>query len=113
MVVIQLVLFLLILLGVVMVLQARFDAQQFKTSVTAELTGMCTTALDRTARRSQNLNRIRRLLKDKETSANREIREHLGVSSRTVVRYMNELIELGEVEQVGDVGAEVFYRSIA
>ena len=112
MVVIQLVLFLLVLLGAIVVLQAYADARTYRTSTAAELTGMCTTALDRTARRSQNLTRIRRLLKDKKTAANREIREHLGVSSRTVVRYMNELIELGEVEQVGDVGAEVFYRSI-
>ena len=110
MVVLQLTLVLLIFLGLVLFLQARFDAQRFRTSTTAELTGLCTMALDRTARRQQNLTYIRQLLRTHPTLANREIRDQLAVSSRTVVRYMNELIERGEVEQVGEIGADVVYR---
>ncbi len=110
MLVIQLVLFLLVLIGAVVVLQAYADARAYRTSTAAELTGMCTTALDRTARRSQNLNVIRRLLKERGTVANREIRDRLSVSSRTVVRYMNDLIDRGEVEQVGATGVDVTYR---
>ena len=110
MLIIQLVVLLAFLLGVVVVLQAYTDAQTYQTSTAAELTGMCTSALDRTARRNQNLNTIRRLLQERDTAANREVRDQLGVSSRTVVRYMNELITRGEVEQVGVTGVDVTYR---
>ena len=111
MVVLQLILVLLVLFGVILIIQARLDASRYQTSTTAELTGMCTAALDRTAHRKQNLDRIRQLLDQRETAANREIREYLGVSSRTVVRYMNDLIAAGEVEQVGETGVDVFYRA--
>ena len=111
MIVLQLILLLLVLLGVILIIQARFDANRYQTSTTAELTGICTMALDRTTHRKQNLDRIRQLLDQKETAANREIRDYLGVSSRTVVRYMNDLIEAGEVEQVGETGVDVVYRA--
>ena len=111
MVVLQLILVLLVLFGIILIVQARLDAGRYQTSTAAELTGICTMALDRTTHRQQNLNRIRKLLDQQETLANREIREYLGVSSRTVVRYMNDLIDAGEVEQVGETGVDVVYRA--
>jgi len=41
---------------------------------------------------------------------NNQISEHLGVSKRTVARYMNELEEGGKVIQVGETGRLVMYR---
>ena len=41
---------------------------------------------------------------------NREARDILKVSERTVVRYMDELEKEDLIEQVGDIGQGVFYR---
>lgn len=43
-------------------------------------------------------------------ASNEEIREHLGVSRRSVVRYLDDLEKTGKVEQVGDIGRSVIYR---
>ncbi|MEX2305130.1 MAG: HTH domain-containing protein [Waddliaceae bacterium] len=43
-------------------------------------------------------------------AGNDEISEHLDVSNRTVVRYMDELEAAGEVTQVGETGRAVIYR---
>jgi len=42
--------------------------------------------------------------------SNAKIRETLGVSSRTAVRYLDELEKKGKVEQVGKIGHAVTYR---
>lgn len=42
--------------------------------------------------------------------SNVEIRRALGVSERSVVRYMDELEKEGKVEQIGDTGRGVEYR---
>ena len=41
---------------------------------------------------------------------NKEARDILKVSERTVVRYMDELEKEDLIEQVGDIGQGVFYR---
>lgn len=42
--------------------------------------------------------------------SNSDIREALGVSDRSVIRYMDELEREGKVEQIGNTGRSVIYR---
>lgn len=53
--------------------------------------------------------KIMGLLQERELS-NTDIRGVLGVSSRTAVRYLDELEKEGKVEQVGKIGHAVTYR---
>ncbi|MEX1014058.1 MAG: winged helix-turn-helix transcriptional regulator [Candidatus Paceibacterota bacterium] len=60
--------------------------------------------------KEENLNKILSLLEKEEELSNHDVREMIGVSSRTVVRYMDELEERGQVEQVGERGYGVVYK---
>jgi predicted HTH transcriptional regulator len=77
----------------------------FETSI-----GICQSALDQTVRKNTNKQKILKFLKEREKTGNEEIREHLGVSRQSVVRYMDELETEGKVEQIGSIGHAVFYR---
>ncbi len=72
--------------------------------------GICATVMDQTVRKNANKEKILALLGEKSEVSNTLIREALGVSERTVVRYMDELERVGRVEQVGKVGQDVTYR---
>lgn len=67
-------------------------------------------ALDQTIRKNANKEKILKLLTNKEMVSNSDIREALGIASRTVVRYMDELEKEDKVEQVGTIGHQVTYR---
>lgn len=105
----------LILIGVAIVVilltrkgQARLRARLRRGKETA--VGICAVALDQTVRKNANKDRAMAFLQEKNQASNEEIREHLGVSRRTVVRYLDALEREGKVEQVGDIGRGVIYR---
>jgi len=56
-------------------------------------------AVEQLVKRKQNKEKILELLGIGKELSNAEIREQLGISSRSVVRYMNQLEKEGKVEQ--------------
>lgn len=105
-------------LFITLVAYAWRQARRHKTSVSEELVGICTIAWDQTVRKNENKERIVALLWERANLleegegglSNAEIREALGVSRASVVRYMDELEREGRVEQVGQAGQGVCYR---
>lgn len=75
-----------------------------------QVAGICSSALDQTVRKSANKEKIIALLAQKGEASNSDIREALGISERSAVRYMDELEREGKVEQVGNTGRNVMYR---
>lgn len=72
--------------------------------------GMCAVVIGLDAKKQGNKEKILTFLAEKNELSNFDIREALGVSERTVVRYMDELEKEGKVEQVGSTGRGVTYR---
>lgn len=115
----------LIALGVVIValLLARGTPTRFRTRLRTgkeKIVGICGAALGLDAKKRENKEKILTLLRKGSASAqgsgetrklsNSQIREALGVSDRSVIRYMDELEREGKVEQVGNTGRGVLYR---
>ncbi|MDP3883259.1 MAG: winged helix-turn-helix transcriptional regulator [Candidatus Staskawiczbacteria bacterium] len=78
------------------------------------LLGICEVAIETASLKEERKQKIIELLKADGLVngglSNLEIRKALGVSSRTAVRYMDELEKEGRVEQVGKTGQNVTYR---
>ena len=72
--------------------------------------GICVAALDQTVQKNANKEKVLKFIREKGKTSNEEIREHLEVSRRSVVRYLDALEREGKVEQVGDIGRGVVYR---
>lgn len=72
--------------------------------------GICSSALDQTVRKNANKEKTLAFIKERGNASNEEIREHLNVSRRSVVRYLDALEKEGNVEQIGDIGRGVTYR---
>lgn len=72
--------------------------------------GICAAALGQMARKNANKEKILALLRERGEMGNEDIREELGISRRSVARYMDELEEENRVEQAGDIGRGVIYR---
>jgi len=100
----------ILIAAAVLILYARREAEKHGTSAREEIVGICSTALEQTARKSANKEKILALLREKKELGNLEIRETLGVSRRSVVNYLDELEKEGKVEQVGVIGKSVVYR---
>lgn len=101
----------LIVLAVTFVLvMAGLDAKKYQTKTTDELVGICTTTLDRTTKKDANLQTITSLLQARGELTNTALRAELKVSSRTIIRYMDELEQKGVVVQVGKTGQSTSYR---
>ena len=98
------------LLIITLAIYAHREAKKHGTSTAEEFVGICTVAADRTVRKQANMGKILALLTEKPELSNFEVREALQVSSRTAVRYMDELERLGRVEQMGKIGHAVTYR---
>ena len=81
-----------------------------QTTAKDELLGICEVALETASQKRMRKQKIADLLKEKGALSNSEIRKALEVSSRTVVRYLDELEAEGKVEQVGKTGNAVTYR---
>lgn len=75
-----------------------------------QVVGICATALDQTVRKNANKEKALALLRERGEVSNEEIREHLGVSRRSVVRYLDALEKEGKIQQVGSSGRGVVYR---
>ena len=112
----QIILIAVVVVLVVLFWSARREARRHGTSMAEEFVGICTVAVDRTVRKQGNMEKIMSLFARSTSSgqaaelSNFEIRKALGVSSRTAVRYMDELEKEGRVEQVGKIGHTVTYR---
>jgi predicted HTH transcriptional regulator len=110
----------LIIIGAVIValLLTRKGRKNVLRQAQDKLVGICSTALDQTVRKSANKERALAFIKERARSTssgqgettNAELREHLGVTDRSVVRYLDELEKEGKVEQVGNTGRSVTYR---
>ena len=85
-----------------------------------EFVGICKSAVETASQKEARKKKIIELFERPSASAqgsgetrelsNSEIRKTLGVSSRTAVRYLDELEADGKVEQVGKIGHAVTYR---
>ena len=106
---------LLITIGVVVVVAfvfwvARKEAEKHGTSTGEEFVGICKSAVETASQKEGRKESALALLREHGKLSNAEIRKELGVASRTVVKYMDELEKEGKVEQVGIVGRAVTYR---
>lgn len=77
-----------------------------------KLAGICAVAINRFTKKEENQTKIIAFLEEHGEASNTEIREHIGVSDRTAVRYMTALEKKGLIEQVGKIGRGVTYRLI-
>jgi len=106
---------LFIIAGVVIVvgfvlLVSRREARKHGTSTGDEFVGICKSAVETASQKEERKQKVLALLEEKPELSNAEIRKALGVSSRTAVRYLDELETEGKVEQVGKIGHAVTYR---
>jgi Fic family protein len=64
--------------------------------------------------REKNLNKqkILKLLENSDRLENKQVEQELGVSDATAERYLDELEKEGQVRQVGNIGAEVYYEKV-
>jgi predicted HTH transcriptional regulator len=99
----------LVVVGIVLVV-ALIDARKYGTKMKDEFVGICNSAFDRDTKRQGNLDKIVQLFGERNELTNADVRSNLGVSSRTTVRYMDELERTGKVVQVGKIGHTVTYR---
>jgi len=98
-----------IIIGVVVAVFTLSAADRTREKVV----GVCKYVLGQSEDKESNKQQILAFLQTLDGQAsNSQISEHLGVSNRTVVRYMNELEAAGEVSQVGETGRGVTYRLI-
>lgn len=72
--------------------------------------GICAAALDQNVRKNANKEKALAFIREKKEVSNEEIREHLLMSPRSVVRYLDALEREDKVQQVGDIGSGVTYR---
>ncbi len=89
---------------------ARREAGKHSTTVKEEFVGICKSAVETASQKEARKQKVLALFQEKPELSNTEIRKTLGVSSRTAVRYLDELEREGKVEQVGKVGHAVTYR---
>ncbi|MDP3956084.1 MAG: HTH domain-containing protein [bacterium] len=94
----------------VLVVSARREAKKHGTSAKEEFVGICASAVETASQKETRKQRALAMIQERGQLSNAEIREALGVSSRTAVRYLDELEKEGKVEQVGKVGHAVTYR---
>lgn len=100
----------LLLLVVIVLAMALIDAKKYGTKTSEELAGMCNVTFGRSEKRQGNLDKIITLFGNDKELTNIEIRQALNVSSRTAVRYMDELENEGKVVQVGKTGLSTSYK---
>jgi len=99
----------IIIIGFALVMSRR-EAGKHGTSTKEEFVGICKSAVETASQKEARKQKLLAFLKEKEELSNSEIRKALGVSSRTAVRYLDELEKEGKVEQVGKIGHAVTYR---
>jgi len=107
--------FLIIILAVAVLFwigfsHVRKQAKKHSVSPAEEAVGICSVAFERRSRKETKKKEILALLKEKGQLDNSDIRKMLGLSARSVVRYLDELEQKSKVEQVGRTGQSVIYR---
>jgi len=105
-----LVVIIVLALIALLVSYAYREGRRHGTRVSEELVGICKSALETESKKEARKQKVLDLFRQKFELSNHEIRQVLGVSSRTAVRYMDELESDGLVEQVGRIGHAVIYR---
>ena len=106
-----------------LVVFARKEAKKHDTSAKEEFIGICKSAVETASQKKTRKQKALAMFGSPSTSSgnngssqgnkeffNAEIRKALGVSSRTAVRYLDELEKEGKIEQVGKIGHAVTYR---
>jgi hypothetical protein len=68
------------------------------------------TIVDRSRHKLANKQKILDYINRKGRASNAELRELIGVTDRTIVRYIDELEREGKIRQIGDTGRGVFYH---
>ena|SRR3989344_2458970 len=97
------------------------EAKKHGTGAGEELVGICASAIETASKKEERKQKALVMIQERSAFAqgsgetkgaisNSEIRKTLGVSSRTAVRYLDELEAEGKVEQVGKIGHAVTYR---
>ncbi|KKS24911.1 MAG: hypothetical protein UU84_C0053G0007 [Candidatus Yanofskybacteria bacterium GW2011_GWC2_41_9] len=94
----------------VLAIYARLEAKKHDTSAKEEFIGICKSALETASQKEERKQKTLALFQERNKLSNSEIRKTLGVSSRTAVRYLDELEKEGKIEQVGEAGHAVTYR---
>ena len=89
---------------------AKRESKKYGTNAGEELVGICVSAIETASQKEVRKQRVLAMLQKKNGLSNADIRKALGVSSRSVVNYMDELEKEGKVEQIGKVGQSVTYR---
>ncbi len=97
---------------------SRREAGKHDTSTGEEFVGICKSAIETASQKEGRKERTLALLSERDPStssgykelSNADIRKELGVSSRTAVRYLDELEVEGRVEQVGNTGKYTRYK---
>jgi len=100
----------IVAVAVVVILLTRKGREKVIRPVQNKVVGICATALDQTVRKNANKEKALAFIQEKKEAGNEEIRQYLGVSRRSAVRYLDELEKEGRIEQVGDIGRGVVYR---
>jgi len=109
----QILLFIIALVVIVVgfvLFVSRKEAKKHSTTAKEEFVGICKSAIETASQKESRKQKVLAMFADKKEHSNAEIREALEVSSRTAVRYLDELEREGKVEQVGKIGHAVTYR---
>ncbi|MBI2514674.1 HTH domain-containing protein [Candidatus Wolfebacteria bacterium] len=86
------------------------EAGKHGTNTKEEFVGICRSAVETASQKETRKQKTLALFAGRSELSNSEIRKTLGVSSRTAVRYLDELEKEGKIEQVGIAGHFVAYR---
>jgi|SRR3989344_3817330 len=85
-----------------------FDFAQGK----EKIMGICEVVTESVVKKNARKERVVNLLRESGPLSNAELRAELGVSERSIVRYLDELESEGRTEQVGNTGQKVTYRAL-
>jgi len=99
----------IIFVGFVLLVSRR-EAARHGTGTGEEFVGICKSAVETASQKETRKQKALAMIQEQTEISNSEIRKALGVSSRTAVRYLDELEAEGKVEQVGKIGHAVTYR---
>src|SRR3989344_423674 len=79
------------------------------TSMKEEFVGICKSAVETASHKETRKQKALAMFEGSKELSNAEIRKALGISSRTAVRYLDELEAEGKLKQVGAIGHTVTY----
>jgi predicted HTH transcriptional regulator len=79
-----------------LVVWAWKDAKKHNTSASEEFIGICKSAIETASQKEGRKQKALVMIQEKDAVSNFEIRKALGVSSRTAVRYLDELEREGK-----------------